>query len=93
MRVFILLGALTLSSSAANAVFWRGISAPTNIDYHGWFIIKEPPPSPVSVDPGERGLLRSAMPILIGGMNELRAWIKARAVAVAPRGHLPLGRA
>ncbi len=53
MRVFILLGAalvsfvaaLTLSSSAANAVFWRGISAPTNIDYHGWVIIKEPPPS------------------------------------------------
>ena len=54
MRVFILLGAalvsfaaaLTLGSSDANAVFWRGISAPTNIDYHGWLIIKEPPPSP-----------------------------------------------
>ena len=54
MRAFILLGAalasfvaaLTLSSFAANAVFWRGIFAPTNIDYHGWFIIKEPPPSP-----------------------------------------------
>jgi len=54
MRVFILLGAtlasfaaaLTLSSSDANAVFWRGISAPTNIDYHGWYIIKEPYPSP-----------------------------------------------
>jgi hypothetical protein len=28
------------------AVFWRGITAPTNIDYHGWLIIKEPPPSP-----------------------------------------------
>jgi len=44
MRVFILLGAalvsfaatLTLSCSDANAVFWRGISAPTNIiNYHG----------------------------------------------------------
>ena len=38
--------ALTLGSSDANAVFWRGISAPTNIDYHGWLIIKETPPSP-----------------------------------------------
>jgi hypothetical protein len=26
--------AMILSSSAANAVFWRGLSAPTNIDYH-----------------------------------------------------------
>jgi len=24
----------------------RGLSAPTNIDYHGYVIIKEPPPSP-----------------------------------------------
>ena len=32
--------AMILSSSAANAVFWRGLSAPTNIDYHGWVIIK-----------------------------------------------------
>ena len=52
MRAFILPGAAlvsfaaTLSSSDANAVFWRGISAPTNIDYHGWYIIKEPYPSP-----------------------------------------------
>jgi hypothetical protein len=37
--------ALTLSSSEANAVFWRGLYAPTNIDYHGWVIIKEPAPS------------------------------------------------
>jgi hypothetical protein len=39
-------GALTAASSEANAVFWRGITAPTNIDIHGWPIIKEPPPSP-----------------------------------------------
>jgi len=52
MRLFILLGAalvsfaaVTLGSSDANAVLWRGISAPTNIDYHGWYIIKEPYPS------------------------------------------------
>ncbi|MGF6307529.1 hypothetical protein ABIB82_001325 [Bradyrhizobium sp. i1.8.4] len=29
----------------ANAVFWRGVTAPTNIDIHGYPIIKEPPPS------------------------------------------------
>ena len=54
MRVFLLLcaaavsfaTALTINSSSANAVFWRGITAPTNIDIHGWPIIKEPPPSP-----------------------------------------------
>ena len=39
-------GALVFHSSEANAVFWRGITAPTNIDIHGWPIIKEPPPSP-----------------------------------------------
>ena len=38
--------AMTFNSSNANAVFWRGITAPTNIDIHGWPIIKEPPPSP-----------------------------------------------
>ncbi|MHC2281308.1 hypothetical protein ACVME8_007951 [Bradyrhizobium diazoefficiens] len=38
--------AMTLSSSSANAVFWRGLTAPTNIDYHGYTIIKEPRPSP-----------------------------------------------
>jgi hypothetical protein len=38
--------AMTLRSSDANAVFWRGLYAPMNIDYHGWPIIKEPPPSP-----------------------------------------------
>lgn len=38
--------AMTLSPPDANAVFWRGLTAPTNIDYHGFFIIKEPPPSP-----------------------------------------------
>jgi len=38
--------AMTLSWSSANAVFWRGLTAPTNIDYHGYTIIKEPPPSP-----------------------------------------------
>jgi hypothetical protein len=38
--------ALLSISSEANAVFWRGITAPTNIDIHGWPIIKEPPPSP-----------------------------------------------
>jgi len=38
--------AMIFSSSAANAVFWRGLSAPTNIDYHGWVIIKEYPYSP-----------------------------------------------
>ena len=37
---------MTLITSDANAVFWRGITAPTNIDIHGWPIIKEPPPSP-----------------------------------------------
>jgi hypothetical protein len=37
---------MTLSSSEASAVFWRGLSAPTNIDYHGWVIIKEYPYSP-----------------------------------------------
>lgn len=54
MRALLLFGAalasfaatLTLSSTDANAVFWRGLYAPTNIDYHGWVIIKEPPPSP-----------------------------------------------
>ena len=30
----------------AHAVFWRGVTAPTNIDIHGWPIIKEPYPSP-----------------------------------------------
>jgi hypothetical protein len=50
MRVFLLLCAavmsfaatLLMNSSSANAVFWRGITAPTNIDVHGWPIIKEP---------------------------------------------------
>ena len=54
MRLIILLSAalvsfvaiLTLTCSDANAVFWRGVTAPTNIDIHGWPIIKEPPPSP-----------------------------------------------
>jgi hypothetical protein len=54
MRVFLLLCAavmsfaatLLMNSSSANAVFWRGITAPTNIDVHGWPIIKEPRPSP-----------------------------------------------
>jgi hypothetical protein len=39
-------GGLIFRSSEANAVSWRGITAPTNIDIHGWPIIKEPPPSP-----------------------------------------------
>ncbi|MBP1292881.1 hypothetical protein M2192_006956 [Bradyrhizobium elkanii USDA 61] len=26
-------------------MFWRGVTAPTNIDIHGYPIIKEPPPS------------------------------------------------
>jgi hypothetical protein len=86
MRVFILLGAalvsfvaaLTLSSSAANAVFWRGISAPTNIDLSWLAHHQRAASEPMSVDPGKRGLLRSAMHILIGGTNELRAWIKAQ---------------
>ena len=38
--------AFVFNASEANAVFWRGITAPTNIDIHGWPIIKEPPPSP-----------------------------------------------
>jgi hypothetical protein len=54
MRVLFLLCAalasftatMTLTASNANAVFWRGLYAPTNIDYHGFVIIKEPPPSP-----------------------------------------------
>jgi len=29
-----------------NAVFWRGLSAPANIDCHGYVIIKESPPGP-----------------------------------------------
>ena len=37
--------ALLIRPSEANAVFWRGITAPTNIDIHGWPIIKEAPPS------------------------------------------------
>src|SRR3954454_17821625 len=41
-----LAAALVFRSSEANAVFWRGITAPTNIDIHGWPIIKEPPRSP-----------------------------------------------
>jgi hypothetical protein len=41
-----LVAMIVFNSSEANAVFWRGLSAPTNIDYHGWFIIKEAPPSP-----------------------------------------------
>ena len=44
--VLVVLVVMMVFSSEANAVFWRGISAPTNIDYHGWFIIKEAPPSP-----------------------------------------------
>jgi hypothetical protein len=40
------IGGLSFSASDANAVFWRGITAPTNIDIHGWPIVKEPPPSP-----------------------------------------------
>jgi len=39
-------GALVFHPSEAFAVFWRGITAPANIDIHGWPIIKEPPPSP-----------------------------------------------
>jgi hypothetical protein len=38
--------AMSVNASDANAVFWRGISAPTDIDIHGWPIVKEPPPSP-----------------------------------------------
>jgi hypothetical protein len=49
MRVFLLFCAavtsfastLLMNSSSANAVFWRGITAPTNIDIHGWPIVKE----------------------------------------------------
>ena len=37
---------LVFGASDAKAVFWRCITAPTNIDIHGWPIIKEPPPSP-----------------------------------------------
>jgi len=37
---------MIVNSKSADAVFWRGITAPTNIDVHGWPIIKEPPPSP-----------------------------------------------
>jgi len=29
-----------------NAVFWRGLSAPANIDCHGYVIIKESPAGP-----------------------------------------------
>jgi hypothetical protein len=54
MRCFLLIctaitcfaGGLIFRSSEANAISWRGITAPTNIDIHGWPIIKEPPPSP-----------------------------------------------
>jgi hypothetical protein len=38
--------AIAFNPPNANAVYWRGITAPTNIDIHGWPIIKEPPPSP-----------------------------------------------
>jgi hypothetical protein len=49
MRVFLLrctaavsfAATLLMASSSANAVFWRGITAPTNTDIHGWPIIKE----------------------------------------------------
>lgn len=40
------IAAIVFNPPDANAVFWRGITAPTNIDIHGWPIIKEPPPSP-----------------------------------------------
>jgi hypothetical protein len=46
MAVTCFAASLVLQSSEANAVFWRGITAPTNIDIHGWPTIKEPPPSP-----------------------------------------------
>lgn len=38
--------AMIFNSPDANAVYWRGISAPTDITVNGWPIIKEPPPSP-----------------------------------------------
>ncbi|MGY4479157.1 hypothetical protein [Bradyrhizobium sp. USDA 3364] len=38
--------AAAFHTTEANAVFWRGVTAPTNIDIHGYPIIKEPPPSP-----------------------------------------------
>jgi hypothetical protein len=38
--------AAAFNPRTANAVFWRGVTAPTNIDIHGYPIIKEPPPSP-----------------------------------------------
>ena len=37
--------ALLISFPQAKAVYWRGITAPTDIDIHGWPIIKEPAPS------------------------------------------------
>jgi hypothetical protein len=54
MRAFFLMcvgvlcfaAAMGFSIPDARAVFWRGITAPTNIDVHGWPIIKEAPPSP-----------------------------------------------
>jgi hypothetical protein len=45
-QMCVVLVVMMVFSSEANAVFWRGLSAPTNIDYRGSFIIKEAPPSP-----------------------------------------------
>ena len=40
------MAAMAFNAPDARAVFWRGITAPTNIDIHGWPIIKEAYPSP-----------------------------------------------
>lgn len=42
----VICGAMSFGAPDANSVYWRGITAPTNIDVHGWPVVKEPPPGP-----------------------------------------------
>ena len=60
--------AMTLVSTDAIAVYWRGITAPTNIDIHGWPIIKGHIPAPAN-DSCER--------LLGPAMSRLRSWLEA----------------
>jgi hypothetical protein len=55
---------LLMNSSNADAVFWRGITAPTSIDIHGWPIIKGSLHSPCQC-PAEWGLLGASVRALI----------------------------
>ena len=67
-------GALVFHSSEANAVYWRGITAPTNIDIHGWPIIKGHIPAPAN-DSCER-LLGPAMSRLRSSLEAIRRLVQ-----------------